>query len=77
MYNYREVICPYCNHKYNWMNAPEDGNSYIIYRNKHTFEGCLSSKCPTCNRKSIVSESSAIGIDIDSEDFIISIVRGL
>ena len=51
MYNYREVVCPYCGHKYIWLNTSEDGNSFYIYINKYTLEECLSSKCPACDKK--------------------------
>lgn len=77
MYNYREVVCPYCGHKYIWLNTSEDGNSFYIYINKYTLEECLSSKCPACDKKSIISDASKIGIDINSEDFERITMRGL
>lgn len=76
-YQFREVICPYCHHKFMWQKDVQDGSSWKEYRNKLTNELCLSAKCPVCSNNMIVSSDFITGIDIDSTDFKESIVRGL
>ena len=76
-YTYREVICPYCHHKFMWQDSVQEGSSWAEYRNKATSEVCLSAKCPKCSQKMIVSKDSTIGINENSEDFIKTIVRGI
>lgn len=76
-YKYREVICPYCVHKFMWEESVQDGCQWIEYTNKKTYEICLSAKCPSCSSKMIVSKDSVFGIKTDSEDYTESVCRGI
>lgn len=76
-YNYREVICPYCQHKFMWQHAVQDGSSWPEYRNQDTNEVCLSAKCPGCSQRMIVSKESVSGIKKESYEYSKIIVRGI
>ena len=76
-YKYREVRCPYCDHKFMWEKSVQDGCQWTEYTHKVTKETCLSAKCPAYSEKKIVSEDFVLGIKIDSEDYIESVCRGI
>ena len=50
-YKYREVICPYCHHKFMWQQSVQEGSTWAEYTDKITKEICLSAKCPECSKK--------------------------
>lgn len=76
-YYFREIICPYCEHKFMWQKDIQEKYSWFKYRNKKTGEICLSSKCPACSNKMIVSKDNIVGIHIDNSNFIAIPYKGI
>ena len=76
-YKYREVICPYCQHKFMWQQSVQEGSTWAEYINKTTSKISISAKCPECSKRMIVSEDSDYGIVEDSEEYIKTICRGI
>lgn len=76
-YHFREVICPYCEHKFMWQKDTQERNSWSEYRNKKTGELCLSAKCPTCSNEMIISKNNIVGINIDNNNFITIPYKGI
>ena len=65
-YNYREVKCPYCDHKFMW-NKDEYGDNIHLYKLKETGEYLGKAVCPMCNIGMLVIEHELVGIDTDDD----------
>ena len=64
-YRYRELICPYCNHRFMLRTDPH-GLSICEFVSKKTGKLVCSDICPTCGSlKKFASEDSIMGLRED------------
>ena len=64
VYKYREVICPWCDHRFMWNRT---GNEFPLHRIrlKETGESLDDTECPKCGSEVVVLDHVMEGLDVD------------
>ncbi len=75
-YEFREIICPYCNHRF-MFNKGEDGKKYIEFVEKQTGRSLSSAICPKCANTVVALDKVLVGIRDDDEKIITHGIRVL
>ena len=75
-YKCREVICPFCKHKFMWMNGAENIVT-VEYYLKENGERLDSASCPKCHNKMIIMENVLEGVTLSDEKIRTICVRGI
>ncbi|MCR5649730.1 MAG: hypothetical protein K6F86_00940 [Lachnospiraceae bacterium] len=57
----REVICPFCDHRFMWLGSPESPQPTYYYRNRETGEGVYDAVCPECGEEIILEPHVLLG----------------
>lgn len=76
MYRYREVVCPFCDHKFMYN---QNGREIIFYEymDRQTGKYYIDTTCPKCAEKMIVVENELKGYFTDDNRFERSCIRGI
>ena len=75
-YEYREVVCPYCEHRF-MFNKGVDGEKYYEYTDKTTGKILSSAICPKCGKTVIAIDKVLEGIREDDDRVVTHGIRGL
>lgn len=68
MYKYREVICPWCKHRFMW-NQSTISSQWNEYVDEKTGESIgLETSCPMCSEKMIVVKGKLEGLFPDKTE---------
>ncbi len=58
----REVICPFCDHRFMWLGFLVSPQPTYYYRNKETKEGAYDAVCPQCGEEIILEPHVLLGV---------------
>ncbi len=75
-YEYREIICPYCLHRFMFLKNPVELKC-IEYIDKNTGEIVPDTICPKCNKTVIALEHKLEGVCTDDERINSQGIRGI
>lgn len=75
-YHYREVICPWCSHRFMWQEGSDTPPIYE-YREKTTERILYSAKCPVCEKKMIVLPGEIFAVSLDDDKVKTIPIRGI
>lgn len=76
-YKYREVICPWCDHKFMWQEDGGEGPVICEYEDKETGKYYAATKCPKCSEEMVVLNHILQGIDTEDPRLIKHVFRGI